>query len=118
MSTTCPGLRILIRTSCGNARPRYEGEKGPWLGGERAGGKAGGRERSLALTSTTPPRPQVMLLNYPNNPTSATADEAFFARAIKFCSENNLLLIHDAPYVDQVSNQNPGDALPGAQGSF
>ena len=43
-----------------------------------------------------------MLLNYPNNPTAVTADEAFFHRAISFCKANGLLLIHDAPYVDQV----------------
>ena len=45
---------------------------------------------------------QILLLNYPNNPTSATADEAFFLRAIAFCKAHGLLLIHDAPYVDQV----------------
>ncbi|GAX78962.1 hypothetical protein CEUSTIGMA_g6402.t1 [Chlamydomonas eustigma] len=43
---------------------------------------------------------KIMLLNYPNNPTSATADEAFFSKAIAFCKAHGLLLIHDAPYVD------------------
>jgi len=45
-------------------------------------------------------RAKILLLNYPNNPTAATADAEFFQRAISFCKANGLLLIHDAPYVD------------------
>ena len=39
-------------------------------------------------------------LNYPNNPTGATADLDFFARAVGFAREHDLLLCHDAPYAD------------------
>jgi len=61
-------------------------------------------------------RAKVMLLNYPNNPTSATADDAFFERAIAFAKEHNLLLIHDSPYVDLTFDQDHAPsplALPG-----
>jgi LL-diaminopimelate aminotransferase len=39
-------------------------------------------------------------LNYPNNPTGATADLDFFARAVDFAQRHKLLLCHDAPYAD------------------
>lgn len=42
----------------------------------------------------------LMWLNYPNNPTGATADVDFFARAVDFARQHNLLLCHDAPYAD------------------
>jgi LL-diaminopimelate aminotransferase len=41
-----------------------------------------------------------MWLNYPNNPTGATADLDFFARAVEFARCHDLLLCHDAPYCD------------------
>jgi LL-diaminopimelate aminotransferase len=42
----------------------------------------------------------LMWLNYPNNPTGATADLAFFARAVEFAQHHHLILCHDAPYCD------------------
>ena len=40
----------------------------------------------------------LMWLNYPNNPTGATAGLDFFARAVAFAHRHDLLLCHDAPY--------------------
>ncbi len=45
---------------------------------------------------------KMMVLNYPHNPTSAIAPLSFFEKAVKFCQENNLVLIHDFPYLDIV----------------
>ncbi len=42
----------------------------------------------------------LMWLNYPNNPTGATADLDFLARAVDFARRSDLLLCHDAPYSD------------------
>lgn len=39
-----------------------------------------------------------MLLNYPSNPLSAVADLNFFAEAVRFAKEFDLLLVHDAAY--------------------
>ena len=41
---------------------------------------------------------KVMWLNYPNNPTSAVANEEDFAAAISFCREHDIALLHDAAY--------------------
>ncbi|WP_309571010.1 aminotransferase class I/II-fold pyridoxal phosphate-dependent enzyme, partial [Deinococcus sp.] len=45
-------------------------------------------------------QPRVLLLNYPNNPTSAVADLAFFRRAAAWCRERGVLLVHDNPYAE------------------
>jgi len=42
----------------------------------------------------------LMWLNYPNNPTGATADLDFLAEAVEFARCHDLLLCHDAPYAD------------------
>ena len=41
---------------------------------------------------------KVMWLNYPNNPTSAVANEEDFTAAIAFCREHDIALLHDAAY--------------------
>jgi LL-diaminopimelate aminotransferase len=41
---------------------------------------------------------RMMFLSYPNNPTSATATEEYFDRAIEFASEHDLLIVHDNAY--------------------
>lgn len=43
-------------------------------------------------------RARVLFLNYPNNPTGAVADLAFFSRAVDFCRRHRLLLAHDHAY--------------------
>lgn len=45
-------------------------------------------------------RPRALLLNYPNNPTSAVADAAFFREATAWCRARGTLLIHDHPYAE------------------
>ncbi|AWT36267.1 aminotransferase class I/II-fold pyridoxal phosphate-dependent enzyme [Deinococcus arenae] len=45
-------------------------------------------------------QPRVLLLNYPNNPTSAVADAAFFQRAAAWCRARRTLLVHDHPYAE------------------
>ncbi|MDI6813758.1 MAG: LL-diaminopimelate aminotransferase [Desulfitobacteriaceae bacterium] len=41
---------------------------------------------------------KIMFLNYPNNPTAAIADEAFYAQAIAFAKANDIVICHDAAY--------------------
>jgi LL-diaminopimelate aminotransferase len=43
---------------------------------------------------------RMLWLNYPNNPTGATATLEFFAEAVDFCRQYDILLCHDAPYSD------------------
>ncbi|MEC4685891.1 MAG: LL-diaminopimelate aminotransferase [Nitrospirota bacterium] len=43
-------------------------------------------------------RTKIMFLNYPNNPTSATADKDFFSEAITLAHKYNIIICHDAAY--------------------
>lgn len=45
---------------------------------------------------------RLMWLNYPNNPTAATADREFLERAVDFCRRHDIVLCHDAPYSEIV----------------
>jgi LL-diaminopimelate aminotransferase len=53
-----------------------------------------------AIPADIADRAVLLWLNYPNNPTGATADLAFFAQAVGFARRHALLLCHDAPYCD------------------
>jgi len=46
------------------------------------------------------PRPKVLLLNYPNNPTTQCVDLAFFEKVVALARENNLMVCHDLAYAD------------------
>lgn len=41
---------------------------------------------------------KLMYLNYPNNPTGATANRAFFEETVAFAKENNIAILHDFAY--------------------
>jgi LL-diaminopimelate aminotransferase len=43
---------------------------------------------------------KLLWLNYPNNPTGAVADIAFFQKAVDFAKKHNLAICHDAPYTE------------------
>ncbi len=45
-------------------------------------------------------RARLLWLNYPNNPTGATATREQMARALAFARTYDVLVAHDAPYVD------------------
>ncbi len=53
-----------------------------------------------AIPAAVVQRARVLWLNYPNNPTGATATLEFFERAVAFARHHDLLLCHDAPYCD------------------
>jgi alanine-synthesizing transaminase len=46
------------------------------------------------------PSPKFLLLNFPNNPTTATVDLSFFEKVVEFAKKNNLYIIHDLAYGD------------------
>ncbi len=44
------------------------------------------------------PAAKLLYLNYPNNPTGATAELDFFERAVAFARERDLIVVHDNAY--------------------
>ncbi len=43
-------------------------------------------------------RARLLFINYPNNPTGATADEDFFKKVVEFAGRHNIIVCHDAAY--------------------
>jgi len=74
---------------------------------------AGGEVRSIPLRKdsdfffdmqeafkNTWPRPKMLIINFPNNPTTAVVDLAFFQKIADFAKENDLIVVHDLAYAD------------------
>ena len=61
-------------------------------------------------------RAKTLVLNYPNNPTGASATPQFFADVVAFARRHNLIVIHDAAYAALVFDGKPLSFLttPGA----
>jgi LL-diaminopimelate aminotransferase len=60
---------------------------------------------------------KVLVLNYPNNPTGASASPEFFAHAVRFAQTHHLVIVHDAAYAALVFEGKPLSilAVPGAK---
>ncbi len=55
-----------------------------------------GRVRDV-LTHLTP-KPKVLILNYPHNPTTMTVDPGFFDRVVELAAEHQVMVMHDFAY--------------------
>lgn len=44
------------------------------------------------------PRPKVLIINYPHNPTAATVDLDFFESVVAFAKKYNIIVVHDFAY--------------------
>ena len=60
---------------------------------------------------------KIMVLNYPNNPTGASATIEFFEKAVKFAKANNLIIVQDAAYASLIFEGKPLSIfqVPGAK---
>jgi alanine-synthesizing transaminase len=54
----------------------------------------------VAAVRTTWPRPKMMLLNFPHNPTTEVTDLDFFVKVVDFAREHDILVVHDLAYAD------------------
>ncbi|MFI5377695.1 MAG: LL-diaminopimelate aminotransferase [Tepidisphaerales bacterium] len=69
-----------------------------------------------SIPADTLRRAKALVINYPNNPTGASATPEFFARVVAFAKRNRLIVIHDAAYAALVCEGKPLSflATPGA----
>ena len=51
-----------------------------------------------AIPASVAKKARLMFLNYPNNPTSATASIKFFEEVVDFANEHDIIIVHDNPY--------------------
>ena len=57
-------------------------------------------ENLMSATRQTWPRPKILILSYPHNPTTEVVDLEFFERLVDYAKENNIMIIHDFAYAD------------------
>lgn len=48
------------------------------------------------------PRPKILVLNYPNNPTTRVVNLSFFEKVVELAREYELYIVHDLAYADLV----------------
>ncbi|MBI5236728.1 MAG: alanine transaminase [Deltaproteobacteria bacterium] len=76
---------------------------------------AGGEIRSIPLgpgidffdelqkaTKECWPKPKILVINFPHNPTTEVVDKGFFEKIVAFAKEHNIMVIHDLAYADTV----------------
>ncbi len=75
-------------------------------------------EDMAAATKQAWPRPTLLIINFPHNPTTQTVDLGFFKKIVDFAHENDLMVIHDLAYSDLVFDGYEAPSLlqvPGAK---
>jgi alanine-synthesizing transaminase len=50
--------------------------------------------------SRTWPKPKMLILSFPHNPTTQCVDVAFFERIVEFAKEHDLMVLHDFAYAE------------------
>ncbi len=48
------------------------------------------------------PRPKMLIISFPHNPTTAVVDIGFFKRVVDFATDNDIMVVHDISYADIV----------------
>ncbi len=59
-------------------------------------------EDLLAATKQTWPKPKMLIISYPHNPTTSVVDRGFFEKIVDFCQKHDMIVIHDFAYADLV----------------
>ena len=57
-------------------------------------------ENLEAAMKRTWPKPKLLILSFPANPTGQVVDRAFFERVIEFARDNDLMVVHDFAYAE------------------
>ncbi len=57
-------------------------------------------ENLATAMSRTWPRPKLLVLSFPHNPTTTVVDRTFFERIVAFAREHDLMVIHDFAYAE------------------
>ena len=72
-------------------------------------------DRAMAFTV---PRPSILVVNYPSNPTAETVDLAFYERLVAWAKENKVWVLSDLAYSELYYDGNPTPSIlqvPGAK---
>jgi alanine-synthesizing transaminase len=56
----------------------------------------------VTATKQTWPRPKMLIISFPHNPTTETVDLEFFEKIVDYAKEHGIVIIHDLAYADLV----------------
>ena len=70
-------------------------------------------ERAMAFTV---PRPSILVVNYPSNPTAETVDLAFYERLVAWAKENKVWILSDLAYSELYFDGNPTPSISQVEG--
>ena len=59
-------------------------------------------EDMTAVYQQVRPRPKMIIVNFPHNPTTRVVDLGFFKRLVDFAREHHIMVVHDLAYADIV----------------
>ncbi|MBP1734974.1 MAG: alaC [Deltaproteobacteria bacterium] len=59
-------------------------------------------DRLNIAVKTTWPQPKMLIVSFPNNPTTEVVEKDFFEKVIEFAREHALMVVHDLAYADLV----------------
>ncbi|OEU44881.1 MAG: alanine transaminase [Desulfobacterales bacterium S7086C20] len=59
-------------------------------------------ENLIAATKQTWPKPKMLIISFPHNPTTEVVDIGFFERIVDYAKEHRIMVIHDLAYADLV----------------
>ncbi|MDY6839734.1 MAG: alanine transaminase [Thermodesulfobacteriota bacterium] len=59
-------------------------------------------ENLMAATRQTWPRPKMLIISFPHNPTTEVIDMGFFEKIVAYAKEHGIMVIHDLAYADLV----------------
>lgn len=57
-------------------------------------------ENLLNATKQTWPRPRVLVISFPHNPTTEIVEIEFFEKIVDYAKEHNIMVVHDFAYAD------------------
>jgi alanine-synthesizing transaminase len=75
-------------------------------------------EQLMKAVKRTWPKPKLLIISFPHNPTTAVVELDFFRKIVDFARENKCLVIHDLAYADLVFDDYRAPSLlqvPGAK---
>jgi alanine-synthesizing transaminase len=74
-------------------------------------------ENLISATRQTWPRPKVLVISFPHNPTTEVVDLAFFQKVVDFAKAHDIMVIHDFAYADLTFDDYQAPSLLQAEGA-
>lgn len=102
LATICPGDVVFAPNPTYPIHPYSVIIAGGDLRGIPIGSDRDFFEDLLTATKQTWPRPKMLIISYPHNPTTNIVDREFFEKIVEFCTEHEIMVIHDFAYADLV----------------